>query len=356
MASEGNSFAVVYGGVVEDEASNIFVRRQHGDWSSHDEAALAARLARDADFANAYYQVKESWAALDRHAEAPEIMQFREQAIAELRRANARRWLPSSQAIRWRLVAAVAGLAIIAGVSWQISPYGYHRDQYQTALGEQRLIELDDHSRIAMDAATRLNVRYSGDARIVRLSEGQAQFSVAKDPTRPFKVQAGERIIVAVGTVFTVEYADQEVNVATIEGKVAVLTGAPRSSGGATQHAASATVELVAGEAIRIRRDGSAVVTPNADLKAATAWREGKIILRGEPLGEAVRRMNRYSRIKLQVVDDSLAAHRISGVFEAGDGRGFVDALERYLPIEADYSEAGVVRLGVREVSSAEND
>lgn len=356
MAPEGNNAAVGADDVGEDEASNIVVHRQHGDWNSQDEAALAARLARDPEFANAYHQANKSWAALDRLAEAPEMMQFREQAIAELRRANARRWLSSGRTFRWRLAAAVAGLAVIAGVSWQISPYGYHRDQYQTALGEQRLVELEDHSRIAMDAVTRLNVRYSGDARVVRLSEGQAQFSVAKDPTRPFKVQAGDRIIVAVGTVFTVEYADQEVNVATLEGKVAVLTGAPRSSGDASRHGSGAMVELVAGEAIRIRRDGSAVVTPNADMKAVTAWREGKVILRGEPLSEAVRRMNRYLRVKLQVVDDSLAAHRISGVFEAGDGSGFIDALERILPIEADYSEAGVVRLGVRAAPAKEND
>jgi transmembrane sensor len=67
-------------------------------------------------------------------------------------------------------------------------------------------------------------VRFTVDARTIELLDGQAQFSVAKDPARPFKVKAGAKTIVAVGTVFDVEYVDRQVQVAMVEGRVAVLS------------------------------------------------------------------------------------------------------------------------------------
>jgi transmembrane sensor len=102
---------------------------------------------------------------------------------------------------------------------------------------------------------------------------------------------------------------------------------------------------LIAGEALSLRRDGHATVIPKADLEAATAWREGKVILRTEALDEAVRRMNRYSRVQVEIRDRSLAEERISGVFEAGDSQRFVADLERLLRIDVRYVDAHTIEL-----------
>jgi transmembrane sensor len=119
----------------------------------------------------------------------------------------------------------IAG-TLLLGIAWQLSPYGYAPGRYHTGIGEQRVVDLEDDSRIVLDAATRLRVRFTSDARVVELQDGQAQFSVAKDPTRPFKVEAGGRTIVAVSTVFIVEYVDSQVRVAMMEGKVAAIPNA----------------------------------------------------------------------------------------------------------------------------------
>jgi len=326
---------------IEEEASHTFVQHLHGKWTPIDQHELEARLERDSAYADAYRRVEESWSALDTHAETPEIMVYREEAIAYARRSNARRWLKSTPYMRgrWRMAAAFVCCLLALAMVWQLSPYGYKPGQYHTGIGEQRIVELDDHSRIALDAATRLQVRFSRDARIVELKEGQAQFSVAHDPTRPFEVQAGEQTIVALGTVFTVEYIDSKVHVAMMEGRVAVAHRWENE--GATRR----DVELSAGEELRVNPDGRATVTHNADLEAATAWREGKVIFRTEPLGEAVRRVNRYSRMQIELDDGALASQRISGVFEAGDTLGFVSAIQRYLPVTVDYANAKMIRL-----------
>lgn len=349
----------------EDRAAQAFARRSLGQWSEEDELELQLQLEQDRDYADAFKRVERSWGAVEQDATSAELMAMREQALSRARRASAQRWLGDEKQRQrsLRIAAAVGALAVAFTAAYQLAPFGYRPGEYRTHIGEQRVLELEDHSRVALDAATRLRVSYSKDARIVQLLGGQAQFSVAKDPTRPFKVVAGSHTVVAVGTVFTVEYVDQEISVAMVEGKVAVVPQDDSSSNPVTIAAtdshtprdatlpresvqsATGIIELEAGEALRVNRSGRSTIIAKADLDAATAWREGKVIFHEVPLSEAVRRLNRYSRLQIEVADPALGAMRVSGVFEAGDAQGFAAAVQAYLPATADYSSPNVVRL-----------
>ena len=118
-----------------------------------------------------------------------------------------------------------------------------------------------------------------------------------------------------------------------------------RALGDKSRDDRNTTIELIAGEELRVDRDGESTVTAKADIEAATAWREGKVIIRRETLGDAVRRLNRYSRRQIQIDDAALAAKLISGVFEVGDTQGFVSAVQRYLPVTVDESASNAIRL-----------
>lgn len=339
---------------LEAQASDLFLRRREGPWTASDQAALEMRLAGEVDFASAFRRVEEAWQSVGRHATSPELMALRERAIARARRAGARRWLMAGARSRYpRRWAAAAAIVVAIGVVWQLSPLGYDPGMYKTALGEQKVVELSDHSHIALDARTRLRVRFSANARIVELLEGQAQFSVAKDPARPFKVEAGAKTIVAVGTEFNVEYVDREVYVAMVEGRVAVLSrdqaGTDSAVGAdAKTSARPLVVELSAGEGMRVRVDGAATVLPKADIEAATAWRQGKVAFRDESLSRAVRRLNRYSRQQLVVDDPALAQMKVSGVFESDDAQAFAEAMQAYLPVVADFSQSSTIHLRMK--------
>lgn len=322
---------------LEQEAGDVFVERLHGEWTEQKQAELERRLKSEPAFAGAYLRVVESWATLDTYSNVPEVIACREEAIAYARHVTERRWTSLHKSRRWRVAAAVAGALATLVIVWQLSPYGYQPGRYGTRIGEQRMVELEDHTRIVLDAATSLRVRYSKDARIVQLTQGQAQFSVAKDRLRPFKLQVGAHTIVALGTVFTVDYVDREVRVAMIEGQVAVVAGQTGAAQGK-----SAAIELSAGEELRMNDAGPGPIISKADLEAATAWREGKIIFRGETLEQAVRRLNRYSRVRIQIEDPSLAAERISGVFEARDTQGFVSAVQQYLPVVVERKDSTI--------------
>jgi transmembrane sensor len=318
---------------------------------------------QDPRLAVAREKVERAWEGVGQNANRPEFLALREQALARARRANRRRWsLPwTATQQSWGFAASLVGVALAAGIVWQLSPYGYRPGVYQTSIGEQRTIELADHSRIALDSDTRISATMSADARTIEIIHGQAQFNVLHDPARPFKVKAGDHTIVDVGTVFTVDYEDQTVQVALIEGKVTVLTpndpkgsDAAGSLGGSANEAARSegeppqAIELSAGEAVRFARNGNATVTAKADIDAATAWREGKVIFHSEPLAEAVRRLNRYSKVQLKIDGDELSDLKVSGVFETGDSRAFADAVQAYLPVAADYSQNDVIKLRMK--------
>jgi transmembrane sensor len=336
-----------------DQAADVFLRRRDSSWATADQAALDARLARDPGFADAYRRAQESWESVGQHATSPELMALREQAIARARQASARRWsLPPARSGNLGKWAAAAAILVVCGIVWQLSPYRYEPGLYKTGLGEQKVVELSDHSHLVLDARTRLRVRFSADARIVQLLEGQAQFSVAKDPARPFKVEAGSKTIVAVGTVFDVEYVDSQVHVAMVEGKVAVLSRNSLGSGVAPEPDSksndSLPIELSAGEALAVRADGAATLLPKADIEAATAWRQGKVIFRDQTLAEAVHRLNRYSRQQVIVDDPALAQMKVSGVFDSGDAQAFAEAMQAYLPVAADFSGGSTIHLRMK--------
>lgn len=321
----------------EDLAAQAFTRRCLGQWSDQEEFELQLKLEQDPAYADAFRRIERSWGAVGQHATSAELMAMREQAISCARRTSARRWL-GDETKRQRIVrfaAVVGAMAVALTAAYQLAPFGYRPGEYKTDIGEQRLVELEDHSRLSLDAATRLRLRYSKDARVVQLLHGQAQFSVAKDPARPFKVMAGDHTVIAVGTVFTVEYVGSEINVVMLEGKVAILP----------QDDSASRSELEAGQALRVQSNGRATLIPKADLKAATAWQEGKVIFHEEPLSEAVRRLNRYSRLQIEVADPALATMQVSGVFEAGNAQAFVAAVQAYLPATADYPSPDLVRL-----------
>ncbi len=309
----------------------------HGPHPDPAEQAAAAFLRgeapRDPRAAAASERIAAIWEGIGHSANRPQFLALREQAIARARRANQQSWShPLSVLERSRaLVAVIAAAAITAATVWQVSPYGFRAGVSKTSIGEQRTVELSDHTRVALDSSTRIRTSMTADARTVEITQGQAQFFVARDVARPFKVIAGGHTIIALGTVFTVEYDAHFVRVDMMEGRVAVV--------------APDAIELTAGEEARFSPDGRAIVTPKADIEAATAWRSGKVIFHAERLGDAVRRLNRYSHVQLRIDDAALADLRVSGVFEAGDSRGFATAMMAFLPVRADYSQGDVINL-----------
>lgn len=206
-------------------------------------------------------------------------------------------------------VAATCALAaIVFAAGWLLRP-----ETVTTKIGEQRIVTLEDGTRVALNSDTELDVSLEPERRNVRLRHGEAFFEVAHDASRPFTVRAGDRVVTALGTSFAVRYDDSGTAVTLIEGVVSV--SAPNA----------APVKLQPGQ----RLAAAANTTPRIDTgsaDAAVAWRRGEIILDETSLRAAVAEMNRYERRPLKI-DDDIAQLPVSGIYRTGDARGFAAAV-----------------------------
>src|SRR3569833_1221112 len=68
---------------------------------------------------------------------------------------------------------------------------------YETDVGEQKHVALNDGSQLILDAKTCFVVAFSETARVVNMDFGRSNFRVVPDLKRPFIVEAAERKIVA---------------------------------------------------------------------------------------------------------------------------------------------------------------
>ncbi len=354
-----------------EAASRWFMKLRTGEIEA-DDAAYRAWLQADPAHAEALIAVQSSWAALGEHASAPEMVAARRDALARSTRAAASRWRIGTSVTVPRLAwasAVAAGLVILLGVPallmGPLAPDETALERiaepqlFETQIAETRVVTLADNSRISLDAATRLTADYTAAARRIELLQGQAHFDVAHDPLRPFTVRAGDQSVVATGTAFNVEIVDGEVVVTLLEGEVVVTDvqpALPERPSGSDGLDPSATPEptppepqvLRPGQQLVASAASPARIRDDANLHKTTAWRRGDVMFEDDPLSIAVARMNRYSRIELQVMDDALDALRVSGVFDAGDTDAFVEAVEAYFPVDARRMSADRIELHAR--------
>ena len=295
------------------------------------------RWCADPRNARARQAVLQAWSSVGAMQTTPEMLELRRQALLRMRetgasRRMARRWIAGA-------AAAAAVLIVAVDVCWPcLHEWGLNRiawlstTSYKTDIGERRIVALPDGSRISMDSDTSVHVTYQQTARSITLERGRSRFDVAHDPNRPFTVTAGPQTVVAIGTSFDVERLQSSVLVTLIQGQVVIKDAqpamAPKTSG-----PAESSISLKAGEELVVARDVRPAIVAT-DLQVARAWEAGRLLFRDEPLGDAVARVNRYTSHPVEI-DPSIAAIRVSGVFNAGDVSSFVSAVTSYFPVQA---------------------
>ena len=218
----------------------------------------------------------------------------------------------ATSARRWALAAGVVLAA--GGVAWWRSAApsaasGQDRE-YVTTRGQRSELTLIDGTRVWLSVDSRLRVpaSYGAGARDVEL-EGEAFFVVSHDARRPFRVRTATSMSEDLGTEFSVrDYADDaEAVVVVASGKVGLRPAAGTN--------ARDDVELIRGQMGRLDETGRIVVVDGVDLAALHAWRQGRIEFEEEPLGEAVRRLERWFDIEISLGDSALARVPITASF-----------------------------------------
>jgi transmembrane sensor len=311
-----------------DDQATDWIARLGTRTISLDTIQAFAKWREDPANAEAYRRAEQLWSRTGDLAGDPDIQAALEQA----QRRRPRR-LGAKQIAAAGLTTALAASLAVGAFFWQI------RDTYATEVGEQRSLQLADGSRVRLDTASRIRVRFTEGERRIELAEGQAFFEVAHNPARPFVVSTSDASVTAVGTVFEVRRVGSETRVVLVSGAVDVVQAATKS----------APQRLLPNQQTAIR-SGKAKVSPvNAD--AATSWTTGELTFVDMPLAEAVAEVNRYLAAPI-ILDAPAAANTpINGVFRSGDRTAFVSAAAHLFNLKAIREADGRVRL----VSSRNN-
>ena len=204
--------------------------------------------------------------------------------------------------------------------SWPLS--------YDSAIGQQVWVRLEDHSTVELNTGTHIHVRYGPHSREVTLLSGEALFDVRHDPHRPFRVLSGSTVIEDVGTKFDVYlHSDDTTTITVVTGRVLVssTTGREGLDGGQTATVGGPNTHV----------PFRAINLSSREIKRRLSWQLGKLTFEGETLAEAVAEFNRYNERRLVIQDPVIANMRLGGTFRAHDLDGFIEALETLFNVRA---------------------
>jgi len=334
MKTSDNLVRFPNAGQLEEHAAEWAVRMAEGGLSEEEQAAFQSWYAASVRNREAFSHLSQLWEHYDAAAEladhAAADVTRASRAEGGSRWAGALRYMPGRRAL---LAASVALVALLGAstLEREVTPSPTATEVYETvaetAVGERRTVTLPDGSSVELNTSSQVAIRYAVDARLVRLMRGEAHFTVASDPQRPFTVHAAERVVTAVGTAFTVQLRRDAVEVTVAEGRVSLAESQATRVGIPGLEVSLPALE--AGQSA-VLHEGSrqvAALAP-AELERKLAWRQGMLDFAGEPLGQALAEIGRYTDIVIEVTNPALRDLPVAGRLRIDDLENMLQALQ----------------------------
>lgn len=252
---------------------------------------------------------------------------------------------------------AFAGMMLLAVALW-LAPQSETSDPlvYVTKVGEQKTIQLPDHTTVFLNTNSRLEVNYDNQRRGVTLVQGEAHFDVFHMPSKPFEVTAGSGLVRAIGTAFSVHIRSINIEVMVTEGIVEIdtLHAMLEQDDEAISHGvAPMTVReglakhIVAGDKLQVKAGG--IVTFDGEqveqvkllarnqIEDKLSWRQGLLVFKDEALQQIVEEVSRYTDLDIIIPERTSRDLKVGGIFKVGDTESMFEALREGFGIHAQY-------------------
>ena len=195
--------------------------------------------------------------------------------------------------------------------------YNYLSDKYQTIndheatsviyapLGSRVTFNLPDGTTGKLNSGSHLtySVPFSKN-RHVKL-EGEAWFEVSHDENHPFEISTGTSTIKVLGTSFNVSAypAENYVEVVLLHGEVEFLNRRTNEK-----------ITILPSERL-VFQNGNISKSVIDPLKY-NAWKDGKLVFRGDPMVEVARRIERWYNVKIELGDKELEKYSFRATFQ----------------------------------------
>ena len=330
---------------IAEEAGEWFVANDEAPLDAKDSAALSewfktspvhieeflgvSAIARDLKAASTDPEYSlEAILARARAEDDPPVQPLWPRMVDAVRVRPQRRWLPAAVAM-----AACAVLSLGLLLTWNLRPIqrasapdNITALHLETRHGEQLTHRLADNSILHLNTDSAVSIRYSKKERLVILTSGQADFEVAHEPGRAFRVIAGSAEVLDLGTQFDVRLEQDSTVVTVVEGRVAVGPSPMLEKLGtdSSRNHPPRFVQLSADQQVRVS-EGEWPVTPSAvDAQRTTAWLHRQIVFDHEPLEHVAAEYNRYTQKPIEIATPALRNLKISGVFATDDPETFI--------------------------------
>lgn len=302
----------------QEQAALAWLSLLHDQPSSGDQVTFSRWLQADPAHVEAYAQAQVLWEL----SEAPASRLAQEDAFALQGYLNAINSSRRTSRRRWSGALAMAAcllLMISQGAGWQPSRWVDDLGaDYVSAPGEVRTVTLADQSRVTLDADSAIAVDFSRGQRHIQLRRGAGFFSVTHTG-EPFVVEAQGGQARVLGTQFEVRLQPAGAQVTVLSGRV----GVSADKGVAQQI-------LTAGQQVAYA-SGSAQPLHAVDSEAQLAWHQGWLNYYKAPLADVVKDLGRYYPGRIVLLNDELAARRVSGSFPSKDPQAVLNSLQGVL-------------------------
>jgi len=235
----------------------------------------------------------------------------------------------------WRSGLALAASVLLVAGSLYPELDNYLAD-YRSATGQQRQVALEDGSTLLLNTASAVSVDYSSERRLVTLHSGEAFFTVAANPSRPFIVKTDAGQVQALGTAFDIKWENETAGVTVFEHAVKI-----------TSRSGAVKDRLAEGERLQFSRD-RLEPAGRIDLQRAAAWHRQRMVFQDRPLAEVVAELDRYRPGKILVIGAAIEKLPITGVFGIADTDVALASIEQSLPVKVRKLPGGLVLLSNR--------
>ncbi len=198
---------------------------------------------------------------------------------------------------RWiRAVAAAVALAVAAFVGLQFLGNGEEWVTVTAQMNKEE-ITLPDGSHVWLKENAQLSYieNFGGDTRQLKL-EGEAFFDVAKNPAKPFIIEAGEGTVTVLGTSFSIDTDETSTEVLVKTGKV-------------TYQATEEVEPVLLTENMKAAYEVGAnapIVNTKVSLNTL-AWQSGILQYRGEALKQILSDVGNAYSVSIELTNKDLA-------------------------------------------------
>ena len=213
---------------------------------------------------------------------------------------------------------------------------------YQTKIGVVQSIDMKDGSEITLNTDTKIGAKFDSKRRDIELQQGEAFFDVAHNDEVPFIVTVGSKQVQAVGTAFSVRKQRDIIKVTVTDGRVKITN---LNNTGLEEAVEALFVDK--GQMVQIggKEDSFVQNIEPEQIAQVLMWQKHMLAFNGESLKEVVEEFERYTEMKLLIIDEETAQIRVGGYFRSNDLDGLLLSLKDNFGISAESVNATTLLL-----------